>query len=425
MKKRRKKPLGLIQHLYITWDAFNANDLFTYASAGAYSFLLSALPIMLMVLAILIRVLNASPDLIIDLLGGQTILNGAIDLSRFIDSIMSVRSVGLFEIILGVSIFWMARSFFASIQKDMTIIYRKRGKGKLVKENLVVIAGEVVLIFLIVIMAAFLLMRNTIFTTFISESRISPLMIGFLKYVFRFSPFGVFFIFLFLVYYFTPRTKPKASLSLVTAAGCTISFILVLFVLSSFVNMAKYNLVYGILSNLIVILFDVYVFFILFLFFAEFQYVAQFFDSFLLGELYLLPKYDDPNPVKQFERMMFIEPPLFYEKYAIHKHAGETIFELGDSSTELYYIWQGSVRLSTINQVMDLSRGTVFGEFSSIIGGNRTATATVLTNTILLKIPDHIFQETIEVDAKMSRKTLQMISDYVRKNNQTPLSHET
>ena len=422
MRNKKHRLLGLGQRLYITCGAFVSNDLFTYASAGAYSFLLSALPVLLMVLVILVRILHTSPAVIRSLMNSNKVIAGSINLSHFFRSIMSIKSVGIFEIILGLSIFWMARSFFASIQQCMTIIYRKRGKGKPVKENLVIFAGEVLLLILISAMTIFFIAGNTLIHTAFSEKLLSPFLYHLLKNLFRYVPLGSIFLFLFFVYYITPRTRPKASYSLIASALCTISFSLMQILFGSFVNMSKYNLVYGILSNVIVSLFDVYFFFFFFLFFAQLQYVIQFFESFLLARLYLMPDHDDPDPFRQIERLMFIEPPLFYRKYAIREKAGKTIFVMGDDSTELYYICKGMIRLNMPNQVIEIGSGRVFGEFSSIIGGKRTATAIALTNVTLLKIPEKIFQETIEVDGTISRRTLQMITDYVRKNNHVPLS---
>jgi len=71
-----------------------------------------------------------------------------------------------------------------------------------------------------------------------------------------------------------------------------------------------------------------------------------------------------------------------------------------------------------------VGRGKMFGEFSSIVGGTRTATAVALSDVLLLKIPGRVFQETLEVDGALSRKTLQMITDYVRKSNNLPLFSE-
>jgi len=425
MKEKNDRLKGLAQRLYITWDTFMANDLFTYASAGAYSFLLSALPVLLMVLGILLRLLDTSPEVIRDLLGSSKLFTESLDISSFLDSVMSIKSVGIFEAIIGISIFWMARRFFASIQHGMKIIYRKRGKGKPIKENLVVLAGEAILIILIVAATIFLIAGNAFFNSELSENLFSPFFFSLLKNIFRYAPFAIILVFLFLVYLYSPRTRPGVKQSLGAAVACSVSFAIVQLVFTSIVNMSRYNLVYGILSNVIVLLLEVYLFFFLFLFYAQFLYVIQFFDSFLLSRIYLLPGYDDPNPLRQLERMLFVKPTLFYREYAIRKKAGETIFAIGEDSTELYYVWQGFVALNLPNQVIETGCGRIFGEFSLMIGASRTATAVAVTDVVLLKIPGRIFQETVEVDGGMSRRTLLMIADYVRKKNAAPLSTDS
>lgn len=424
MREKNRLFTGLVQRLYITWNTFMANDLSTYASAGAYSFLLSALPILLIVLVILLRILNASPEVIRDLLGTNELFSGSLDFSSFLDSVMSIKSFGIFEIIIALSVFSMARKFFTSIQQGMKVIYKKRGKGKPVKENLVVIAGEALLIILIVIMSIFVIAGNAFFKSEMGEKLLGPFFNTLIKNLFAFVPVIIIFSFLFLVYLITPRTRPSALQSFFAAAACLLSLALVQIVFMTFINMSRYNLVYGILSNVIVLLLQVYMFFFLFLFFAQFLYVVQFFESFLLARLYLLPDYDDPEIMKQIERMMFIEPPLFYQRYAVRQKNGTVIFARGEDSRELYYIWQGVINLQLPNQVIEIGRGRIFGEFSSIVGGKRTATAIAITDVILLKVPDVIFQETIEVDGEMSRRTLQMISNYVRKKNADTLSTE-
>jgi len=422
MKERKDRLKGLAQRLYITFDTFVANDLFTYASAGAYSFLLSALPVLLMVLVILLRLLNTSPDVIRDLLGSSRLFTESLDISTFLDSVMSIKSVGIFEAVIGISIFWMARRFFASIQHGMKIIYRKRGKGKPIKENLVVLAGEAILIILIVAATIFLIAGNAFFNSELSENLFSPFFFSLLKNLFRYAPFAIILIFLFLVYMYSPRTRPSIKQSLGAAVACTVSFAVVQLAFTSIVNMSRYNLVYGILSNVIIILFEVYLFFFLFLFYAQFLYVIQYFESFLLARIYLLPAYDDPGTMRQIERMLFVKPTLFFRKYSVLIKAGETIFRIGEDTTEIYYIWQGDIALNMPNQVLGVGCGRIFGEFSGMIGASRTATAVAVTDTVLLRIPARIFQETIEVDGGMSRRTLQMIADYVRKQNASPLS---
>lgn len=415
MKKNHSALTGAVQRLYMTWNTFQANDLGTYASAGAYSFLLSALPILLIVLLILLRILHTAPEVLQDLIGSNQLFSASLDFSYFLNSVMSIKSVGIFEIIIAISVFSMSRRFFTSMQQGMKAIYRKRGKRKPLKENLVKIAGEVLMIVLIVIAAIFIIAGNAFFGSDLSTKIFSPFFFNLMKRLFQIAPFFIIFVFLFLVYFFTPPTRPGALHSMMAASACVFSLGIVQILFASFINLSRYNLVYGILSNIIVLLLQVYLFFFLFLFFAQFLYVVQFFDSFLLARIYLLPAYDDPLPMKQLERIMFIEPPFFYSRYAYRKKMGDIIFRMGDDSTELYYVWQGVITLNLPNQVIEIGRGRVFGEFSSIAGGKRTATAIASTDAILLKMPDYLFQETVEIDGEMSRRTLQMIANYVRK----------
>lgn len=421
MQDRKYRVKGFVQRIYIAWELFMSNDLFTYASAGAYSFLMSALPIVLMVLVILVRIFKASPEVLIDLLMTSKLFQETFDVAPIITSITSIRSVGILEIILGASIFWMARRFFASIQQSMKIIYLKRGKDKPIQENLIIIAGEVIVVILVVLAVISFMAGKAFMGSGFSAHLFSPSIKGLFMNLFRFAPLGLTFLFLVLVYYFTPRERPPFSGSVFAAAACTVAFGVFQAMFTSFVNMAKYNLVYGILSNLIVLLLEVYFFFFCFLFFAQFLYVVQFFESFLLARLYLLPGRDDPDPVRQIERILFIDPPFFYRRYAVSLKAGDVVFRYADDSTELYYVWRGTIRLNMPNRVMEVVHGQMFGEFSSIIGGSRTATAVALTDAVLLKLPEELFRETIKVDGKTSRHTLRLIADYVRKKNDAPL----
>ncbi|ULQ60532.1 YihY/virulence factor BrkB family protein [Brucepastera parasyntrophica] len=419
MEEKRHRLLGFFQRVYITASSFLSNNLLTHAAAGAYSFLLSALPIILLAVIILVRIFHTSIEDIKMLVETDNLISNSFNFSAILDSVTSIRSLGIFEIIIGFFIFRMARRFFASLTQSMQTIYRKRGHGKAIKENLIIIAGEIILIFFIVIMFIMLIAGNAFLNSALLQNFLSPFMVTLLTNLFRFVPITLVFLFLFLAYHFTPRTRPPAAYSLVASACCTITFVIVLIIFNSFVNLSRYNLVYGILSNVIVILFEVYIFFVLFLFFAQFQYVVQFYESFLLAQIYLLPDYSDPNPRRQFERIMFIKPNLLYRRYAVRKNKGDIIFHAGESTTEIYYIIQGTVRLNMTNQIIELGTGKTFGEFASLIGGNRTGNAIAETDCVLLRIPGELFLETIEVDGAMSRRTLQMVSDFVRKGNVT------
>ncbi len=425
MGRKTNHTISMLQRLYIAWNAFMANDLFTYASAGAYSFLLSALPVLLMVLVILLRFFNASPDYLMNLLQTNEVFSASFDIRPYFESVMAFKTIGIFEVIIGISIFWMARRFFASIQHGVRIIWRKRGKGKPIKENLVVIAGEALLVILIVIMTLLVSAGNAFFASDLSRQLLSPFVSSLIKNLFRFVPLAIICVFLFLVYLLTPRTRPRTASCISAALSCTIALAVIQALFRTFINMSRYNLVYGILSNVIVLLLEVYVFFFLFLFFAQFIYISQFLDSFVLAQLYLLPAYDDPDPFKQLRRIFFQYPLIFHTRFMRRVPANTVLFAIGDDSTSLFYVWSGHVSIRMPNQVFEAGQGRIFGEFSSLIGGSRTATALTLTDCELLELPASIFQETIEVDGETSRRALRMIADYLRrKNNAEPLSYD-
>lgn len=179
--------------------------------------------------------------------------------------------------------------------------------------------------------------------------------------------------------------------------------------------MTRYNLVYGILGNVIVLILEVYTFFLLFLYWAQFLYVTQFYESFLISRIYLLPTANDPNLINRFERKIFRQPELFYRKYSTAYSAGETIYAQGDDSQDLFYIWDGHLHMDTDGQKAKLSDGHIFGEIESISGGKRKSTVTATTHCVLLKIPESIFLETLEVDGELSRQALLSMTDFLLK----------
>ena len=64
------------------------------------------------------------------------------------------------------------------------------------------------------------------------------------------------------------------------------------------------------------------------MFFAQYIYVSQFFETLLLGELYLLPKKEDPAFFARIKRFLFIKPSKLINKIenVIHIKKDENIY---------------------------------------------------------------------------------------------------
>ncbi len=426
VQKQKKGLYDFNQKIYITILSFISNDLITVASAGAYNFLMSALPIYILTITILLRVLNRSPEEIKNILQTIPAFTKAFDVNRFFYVLTNISQFSYLEIVVAIFVVWMARRFFASIQHAIRKVYRKQIKIEPIKVSLIVFVGEIIIINIFVFLFMFLGFGNAILKTdfvqnlfskgIFSGSALSNHIYFILKTLFKIMPFIFMHLFIFAVYYFMPPVKPKKKNAYFSALVCTASHFILEFLFSIFRNTSKFTVVYGFVSNVILLLIQVWFFFFLFVFFAQFMYVTQFFKSFVVSQLYRMPNYSETGFLSQLERTIFIEPPKEYQKKAIQIKEGEFIFKYGDESTELYYIISGSVRIITPNKILDLEKGNSFGEFACLLNGKRVGTAIAKTDCLLAVVPEKEFLETLSIDGNVSRQALKILSDYMMNN---------
>jgi membrane protein len=116
-----------------------------------------------------------------------------------------------------------------------------------------------------------------------------------------------------------------------------------------------------------------------------------------------------------------MDAPSLRRRYALRMDVGEVVFNKGEDSREIYYIVSGRVALYQKDRIVEIGDGSVFGEYSCVLNSARPFTAVCRTECELLKLPESIFRETIEVDGEFSRRTLRVIADYVRNRHEIPL----
>ncbi len=424
--KTKKSLSDFNSKIYITIQAFINNDLLTVASAGAYNFLMSALPLFILTITVLLRVLNRSPQEIKNSLQAIPAFTKAFDVNRFFYVLANMGSFSYLEIFVVIFVIWMARMFFASIQHSIRKVYKKQIKIEPLKISLIVFVGEIIIIIFFVLLFIFLSAGNEILKMNFMQNIFSKNIFGdenfgkniyfLLKTFFNIMPFLFMQFFIFSVYYLMPPVKPSKKNAYFSSLSCTISYFAVKILFSIFRNTTGFTVVYGFFSNIILLLIEVWFFFFLFVFFAQFMYVTQFFKNFVVSQLYRMPSYNEKSFLLQLQRALFIEPPKEYQKKAITIKAGESIFEYGEESTELYYIISGAVRIIMPNKILDLEKGNSFGEFASLLNGKRTGTAIAITDCTLAVVPEKEFLETLSVDGAVSRHALKILSEYIAEN---------
>ena len=424
----RKKKLRKItfvtfsQSVFLTTKYFLQNRLLSFAGACAFSFLFSVIPLFMMVVMVLVRILHASPNTVTAIISAIPELEEYFNSKSIIESVQSIHVVSTFEIVALVFILWMARRFFASIFDSMQNIFHTQAKRKAVWNQLLTFIVEI----------AIVLIAAAIFFAYISLQTISSVEIlkkvPQLSFVFegilsgelvKMLPNFLIFVVITVLYKTASGTKPSFFLCFFSGILCTASFWAFRFIMHFFLNVSRYNLVYGVLGHLIIIFMDIFFFFVLFLVFAQFMYVVQFFDELLLGELYLLPKIEQTSFGAGIKRAFFIRPDFLIAKNKLNVFSykpGEVIFKKGDKDNFAYYIIKGSVKFLTsaaATEACEIARrGEFFGETACILEQTRPSTAVAAISTRIIKIESERFRFLVHQNPEAAKKVLKQISPF-------------
>lgn len=430
--KRKLTFVTLGQSIYLSSKFFVKNNLVTYAGNSSLAFLFSFMPILMMIIIVLVKIFHTSPDLIFSFVDIQSIFAEPIKIKNLVDNLLNAENSGLITIITVLFILWMAQRLFFSIVSGIRNIFHastiqpiKKQRGKLV-ERLFIILGEIVLV---VLVGLLLTTTKSLKSLIENEELLTKILVPYFPQavkVFLSNLFSILinlipFIFMFLLesflFRFASGTKPKWKYCFLSSLNCTILFWFVTVFFKLFLNITRYNLVYGVLSNLVITLLEIYIFFILFFLSAQFIFVKQFFKELLLSELYLLPS-DDVNDIKsKIKRKLFIRPDklISNENMHISLSAGEKIYNENDISDGLYYVAKGKIKLSKENYEQDVSRGNFFGDYECILEQNRVMNATAITDSLIILISKDEFYRLLQSNPEVSQKMLESLPSYILK----------
>ena len=215
-------------------------------------------------------------------------------------------------------------------------------------------------------------------------------------------------------------TKPSFLLCMATGVLCTLSFWAFRLIMHFFLNVSRYNLIYGVLGNVIILFMDIFFFFVFFLVFAQFIYVIQFFDELLLGELYLLPKMEQGGFGTGIKRAFFVRADFLVAKNKSNIFSykpGEVIYKANDEDDFAYYIIKGSVKFVPDSGMQNpeekyplAHRGEFFGETACILNQKRDCNAVAVISTRIIKIESERFRFLIHQNPEAAKKILKQIA---------------
>jgi len=401
-----------VQCVLITLDLFNKNGLANHAAAASYSFLFSAAPGLVIVAFLILEVFKSSPETAATLIKNMGLLSNAFDINDLTETFLSTSRPGIAGFISIAGLLWTARIFALSLQRGLGIIFPDSEKIKPVKKTLLPFVIEA---------AIFLF---AVFTVFTSEAAfvmyqafdILPLdhawLISVSRVLGRFSPFVMAGILVFLGYTFVPARKPKRSASLIGTLFC-IGLFTAMVVMSRFIiDVERYGVIYGTLGNLLILLVNVYFFFILFFLGAELTFIVNSFDALLLSRFIQTGS----MPQKSFIKRWLTPTDVTLGKY-IHTFAKEdVIFSKGDKSKEVYYITSGEAAVYLDENLMidRIEHGKFFGEMGHLLSECRNATVKAYTDLKVLIIPPPLFQEILKYSKDADKRIITLLSERLR-----------
>lgn len=426
----------VMQSVYLTLNFFVRNDLVSYASTCAFGFLFSFIPVVMMILVILIRVLHANIYAVSSLIGSNQAmeafvqavnaflktnpsLGGYFNVESAALSLNSITKITNFEIVIGFAIIWMARRFFVSVMNGMHKVFKQEAKYRPVISQLMSLGGEALLVVLIsVIVFAVVTFHAVVKLPLLDELVLRyPSVFKNIGRIVNVIPFLAMFLAVSVCYRIGSASRPRFMAVFASAASCTACFYVFQKLMHIFINVNKYNIIYGVLSGIIVMLMEVFFFFIIFLFFAQFLFVYQFFTTLILGELYLLPARDDVSILAMVRRTLFIRPDTLLNdgEYVVSLNRGEYLYKRGERCRAAYYLAQGTVVVMRPNGISYVECGNFLGEEAFFLDGVRHEDVKASSYAKLIAIPEDIFLKLLERNPRVSKKALSEINGYFAK----------
>jgi membrane protein len=428
MKAKAPAKKGLIavaQRLVFAFERSGEHELGNHAAAGAYAFLLSAMPAVLLALGLASSFLRARPGALAEARLTVAAFLGPMAAADIVDAFFS-QPLGSLAAAIGIlSLLYSSRLLVVSIQRAMHVIWAQEGRAGILRTNILgFLLQLLILIAIVAILAASEATRflsdafGSIAGSFLDGALVSRAMRG----AYRAAPPLVLLAFVYVNYRLTPSGKRAKPTAFAYALLCVLATIAVSGLFGVFMSGARYNLLYGIFGNLIVLLANVYAFFSLFYFFAELIYVEDHLDALLFARFQKYGRRAKEKGLK-LEKALFGEPDRLVRRYGRVFAPDERLFSIGDGGKDAYFVQGGSVGIYLPSAEGELRLGTIrageiFGEMALVQGEARSATARADSESLILVIPQAVFELYLQYDEGAQRRLAEMLSDRLRLANE-------
>ena len=414
--KRSQRLTKLGQIVYLTCSNFQGNNLWESASSCSFGFIFSFVPLALIILTVLVGILRVSPGILeyVNVFAGE--IESIVDIKPFLNNIIDKRNFHIVDVFLAIWIIWMARKLFQSIVQALNKIFNSVTKRRGILNQAIVFISE----FILVIIIASVIIFTFAFNQLIASNFFEPLQ-EFLPAivsqnshtVVTIAMYFMVFICTLFAYKFISGIHPPLWLCFIYALLDTVCFYFISLWVSKFLNLTNYNIVYGTISTIIILMLKVYFFFVFFLFFAQMIYVTQNFELLLKCEVYLLPDSERKGWMIQLRRMLFINPAALKTTTNTRMlQAGDVIFNSGDKADNVYYIRTGTITEEFENgESQTFEKGAFVGDTICLLDERFRGTGKASTDCKLIIFTAAEFKELMKKSPKAASKALSKLAE--------------
>jgi membrane protein len=406
---------ALAQRLVFATGRFQEHELANHAAAGAYAFLLSAIPAVLLALGLATAFFRARPEALSDAERAAVSLLGPMTSIETVKGFIR-RPLGGLAAAAGIlSLLYSARLLIVTIQRGLRVIWSAAKKGGLVRENILGFALE--LAALLAVVAVLAISEGSRYL--IHGAGAGAFFGAAMRGATRAAPVLVLLAFVYLTYRYAPPERPSRGSALVAALLCVVCGVAFSAAFSLFLGETRYDLLYGLLGNLILLLANVYIFFSLFFAFAEVVYIEEHFDALLFARF---QRNLGQSSASRIERALFAEPERLLRRYGRSLNGGEKLFSVGEGGREVYIVKSGGIGIYIPSsggelRIATLEAGEIFGEMALMRGEARSATARAERESLVLIIPAEVFEIYMRTD-DAPRRLAEVLSERLRKANE-------
>jgi membrane protein len=309
---------------------------------------------------------------------------------------------------------WLSAAIFNAIESALNIIFRSQQKrnyfvSKLMAIGMIpmawIIGGFSVIISYV---TALIAKEPLVLPANIEISLTLPAQI-ILRYI---VPYVMVVVLITAVYRIVPTAKIRFSVIL---AGSSVFALLVEIAQQFFTwyvaNYTRYNVIFGSLETIVILVIWVFYVALIFLFCAEVMSSYERRNILLLERAFLKPRL---SRLKVDERL--------FKKFGRAYAKDEIIFSEGDPGREMYYILSGRVCLErgdgpVKKTLAEMGPGQYFGEMAALIDVRRTATSRALEDSHLAVIDDVTFRNLMRESRDVALVMLREFSTRLKNSN--------